>query len=233
MNKKITGLALTAVLVFAGIPAGAQAQNASAAMRACAKISSAVARLDCYDRAARAESGEGAQAGQSEPPQAHDAPAPAPAPVRSGPAAGQSGSAAPQQSASAPSARPADKTPPQPEAAASSPPEAAASSGPAVAEASSPPAAAASSREPAAHDQNAKAGGNDEFEVTIVKIRRIRQRTEVFLITDDGHVWRQTDDRQIVFPHTPFRAVISSGFLGSHFLSPVGERFSIHVSDQR
>jgi hypothetical protein len=145
--------------------------------------------------------------------------------VRSGPAAGQSGSAAPQQSASAPSARPADKTPPQPEAAASS--------SPAVAEASSPPAAAASSREPAAHDQNAKAGGNDEFEVTIVKIRRIRQRTEVFLITDDGHVWRQTDDRQIVFPHTPFRAVISSGFLGSHFLSPVGERFSIHVSDQR
>lgn len=230
MNKKIAGLVFAGVLVLAGMPAGARAQHVSAAVRACATISSAVARLDCYDRAARDEAGKGAQAGQSEPPQAQDAPAPA-ALGRSEPAAGQSGSAAAQQSASAPSARPADETPAQPDAAAET------SRSPAAA-ASSPPAAAASGRaagshEPAAQDPEAKAGGNDRFEVTIVKIRRIRQRTEVFLITDDGHVWRQTDDRQIVFPHTPFRAVISSGFLGSHFLSPVGERFSIHVSDQR
>lgn len=93
---------------------------------------------------------------------------------------------------------------------------------------------ALAARKTQAHAKAAKAadGHSGGREVTVVRIRRIRQTAEAFFVTDDGHVWRQTDQRQTVFPKPPFRAVISGGFLGSHFLSPVGGRVSVHVTEE-
>lgn len=71
-----------------------------------------------------------------------------------------------------------------------------------------------------------------DVEVTVVQVRRTPRTEEVAFITEDGQVWRQTDDKHVMFPRPPFRAVISPGSLGSHFLTPKGERVDIQVAQQ-
>lgn len=144
----------------------------------------------------------------------------------------RSGGAEGARSARIESSPPARNEPSPPARSASLPPVSSESPPPSKSIAAVPREAAAE-REPPAHRTAPKASTGDkgEFEVTVVEVRRPRRVAEAFFVTDDGRVWRQTDDKQIQFPATPFRAVISSGFLGSHFLAPVGERISVRVSE--
>lgn len=77
------------------------------------------------------------------------------------------------------------------------------------------------------------AAKKNELEVTIVKVQRIRGRADAFFITDDGQVWKQSDGQRFLTPDPPFRAVISAGSFGSHFLSLPGGHFRIRVFQQR
>jgi hypothetical protein len=72
-----------------------------------------------------------------------------------------------------------------------------------------------------------------DFEVTVVEVRRYARINDVTFLTDDGQAWRQTDGRRMRLPDPPFRAVISEGALGSHFLAPVGQTGSVRVTLQR
>jgi hypothetical protein len=72
-----------------------------------------------------------------------------------------------------------------------------------------------------------------DLEVNVVDVLRRAQLVDASFVTDDGQVWRQTDGRRVRLPDPPFRAVISSGAFGSHFLSPVGESISVRVTQQR
>jgi hypothetical protein len=80
--------------------------------------------------------------------------------------------------------------------------------------------------------QRAPADESADFEVTIVEVRRYNRINDVTFVTDDGQSWRQTDGRRIRLPDPPFRAVISEGALGSHFLSPAGRPGSVRVTQQ-
>lgn len=84
-------------------------------------------------------------------------------------------------------------------------------------------------RRASAAEKSASAAKQNEFEVTIVKVDRIRGRSDTFFITDDGQVWKQSDEKLFLTPHPPFRAIISEGSLGSHFLSLPGGHFQISV----
>lgn len=72
-----------------------------------------------------------------------------------------------------------------------------------------------------------------DVEITVVEVRRHARINDVTFLTDDGQAWRQTDGRRMRLPDPPFRAVISEGALGSHFLAPVGQTGSVRVTLQR
>ncbi len=96
-------------------------------------------------------------------------------------------------------------------------------------------AAPAAERETHTHREESRSNreASGEFAIRVVDVRRYRQRANAFLITDDGDVWRQTDGKRIQFPKTPFRAVITHGSFGSHFLQPPGSRVLISVTEER
>ncbi len=245
-NASLIAVPVLVLAALAGAPRGSLAAQDESSARSCASITDNAERLACYDRAVRAGQAEGTRARGA---QAEGSPAVSPgataAPGVPAASAGtalhtetgsRSRSAAPGGSAQhSETAQHSENAAGSADAAASESP----SQGHGEARGAAPPReseresgrdeATRLQREPPRSSRSEPA----EFEIRVVQVRRIQQRPDAYLITDDGDVWRQTDGRRIDFPHPPFRAVITPGSFGSHFLQLPGARFLIRVSEQR
>lgn len=104
-------------------------------------------------------------------------------------------------------------------------------SSPAAPTASTPPARSETRAQRKARKESA--AKKNELEVTIVKVDEIRGRGDLFFITDDGQVWRQTDEKSFYPPKPPFHALISTSRFGTQFLSLPGGHVQIRVFQEQ